>query len=292
MKITNLIENTKGKQDVLFEHGLSFYIETEKHKLLSDCGQTDAFLKNADILGIDLKKVDTVIVSHGHYDHTGGLLSFAAINTHAAVYIQKKALLPYYHKTEKEERYIGIAPEIEAFCKEEAECSAVGENDGFFNDRRPFTTIEGDFKIDEELFLFSNVKGRVLWPEGNLELKKKEGDTFIQDQFDHEQYLVICENGKYFLFSGCAHNGILNILEHFHRLFGMYPNAVVSGFHMKKKEYTKKDDDLIIETAKRLCKTPTRFYTGHCTGEYAFDLMKQVMGDQLIYVHSGDTVEI
>ena len=80
MKIINLIENIQGSQDVLFEHGLSFYIETLKHKLLADCGQTDAFLKNAQSMEIDLKKVDTVILSHGHYDHSGGILPFTEVN--------------------------------------------------------------------------------------------------------------------------------------------------------------------------------------------------------------------
>lgn len=270
MKITNLIENIQGKQDVLFEHGLSFYIETPKHKLLVDCGQTDAFLENARRLNVDLKKVDTVILSHGHYDHSGGILPFTEVNSNADIYMQKKALLPYYHKTEEEERYIGIDPKI-------AELSQV-------------KLVDGDFRIDEELMLFSDVTGRNLWPKGNLELKKKAGDEFVQDTFDHEQYLVITEGDKSTLFSGCAHNGILNILDHYHKLFGAYPDAVVSGFHMKKKEYTTEDDALIMETAKQLCSMPTKFYTDHCTGEYAFDRMKEIMGDQLTYMHSGDSL--
>lgn len=269
MKITNLIENIAGKQDVLFEHGLSFYIETKEHKLLVDCGQTDAFLQNAMTLGIDLKEVDSVFLSHGHYDHSGGILPFSKINAKADLYMQKKAILPYYHKTDEEERYIGIAPEI-------SELDQV-------------KLVDGDRKVDEELSLFSNVKGRTLWPKGNLELKKQVENDFVQDEFDHEQYLVVTEGNKRVLFSGCAHNGILNILAHYHDLYATYPDAVVSGFHMKKKEYTKEDDVLIMETAKQLSKMPTQFYTGHCTGEYAFALMKEIMGAQLTYVHSGDS---
>ena len=270
MKITNLIENIQGKQDVLFEHGLSFYIETKKHKLLVDCGQTDAFLQNAVTLGIDIKGVDSVFLSHGHYDHSGGILPFSQVNTKADIYMQKKAVLPYYHKTDEEERYIGIAPEISGLTQ--------------------VKLVDGDWKVDEELSLFSNVTGRTLWPKGNLELKKKVANAFVQDDFDHEQYLVITEEGKYVLFSGCAHNGILNILSHYYDLYGAYPDAVVSGFHMKKKEYTTEDDALIMETAKHLLTMPTQFYTGHCTGEYAFAIMKEIMDSQLTYVHSGDSL--
>ena len=71
MKIINLIENTEGSSGCLFEHGLSFYVETKKHKLLVDTGATNTFIANAEKLGVDLKQVDTVILSHGHYDHTG-----------------------------------------------------------------------------------------------------------------------------------------------------------------------------------------------------------------------------
>ena len=165
--------------------------------------------------------------------------------------------------------------------------------------------------IDEELALFTNVTGRRLWPNGNLELKKKVGDDFIQDEFDHEQYLVITEkrtrdadsrcpdsSGKEcdtikVLISGCAHNGILNILEHYHNLYGSYPDAVISGFHMKKKSgYTKEDIATIKETAECLSKLPTIFYTGHCTGEEPFEMMKEIMGEKLHYVYSGSEFTI
>ena len=86
--------------------------------------------------------------------------------------------------------------------------------------------LNGDVVIDEELAIFSNVTGRELWPTGNLALKKKVGNDFVQDEFDHEQYLIVSEKcndavdkesltTKKVLISGCAHNGILNILEHY-----------------------------------------------------------------------------
>ncbi|WRK55771.1 MBL fold metallo-hydrolase [Coprobacillaceae bacterium CR2/5/TPMF4] len=89
MKIINLIEDTPGSSNCLYEHGLSFYIETKKHKILMDTGASDAFIKNATQLGIDLKQVDIVVLSHGHYDHSGGILSFVKINPNATIYIQK-----------------------------------------------------------------------------------------------------------------------------------------------------------------------------------------------------------
>ena len=85
MKIVTLVENTCGYEGCIAEHGLSLYIETEKHKLLLDTGQTDAVVKNAEVLGVDLSLVDTVILSHGHYDHSGGILPFSQINHTAQI---------------------------------------------------------------------------------------------------------------------------------------------------------------------------------------------------------------
>ena len=87
--MVTLIENTPGAPGCLFEHGLSFYAETKNHKILADTGASGAFLKNAQTLGIDLRQVDTVVISHGHYDHGGGLLEFAALNPTAKIYLSK-----------------------------------------------------------------------------------------------------------------------------------------------------------------------------------------------------------
>ncbi len=271
MRIVCLMENTQGKSGCKCEHGLSFYVETERHKLLVDTGASDAFCENAETLSVDLKKVDTVILSHGHYDHAGGILKFAEVNGDAPIYMQKAALDSYYHKDEVVERYIGIAPAIK-------ELSQV-------------KLLEGNHRIDQELVLFGQVTERKLWPSGNLDLKVKRGEVFYQDEFLHEQYLVIEEGGQKVLISGCAHNGILNILNRYRDLYGEDPYAVFSGFHMRKKSgYSKEDVDMIQDIARELRAYKTRFFTGHCTGEEPYEIMKEIMGEQLVYMHSGDEI--
>lgn len=271
MKIVTLMENTPGQADCLFEHGLSIYVETAKHKLLVDTGASDKFLNNAEILGVNLLEADTLILSHGHYDHAGGILPFAGRNDKADIYLQKSAMDAFYHKDEEQERYIGIAPEISKLPK--------------------VKLMEGNYRIDEELFLFTGVTQRRLWPSGNKVLKVKRGEEFIQDEFIHEQYLVIEEDSKRVLISGCAHNGILNILDKFRELYNTWPDAVISGFHLKKKSgYTQEDLDNIRQIAQELSKLQTTFYTGHCTGEEPYGMMKEIMGEQLIYLHSGDKI--
>ena len=86
------------------EHGLSFYIETKKHKLLVDAGATNAFLENAGRLGVDLRLVDTMILSHGHYDHAGGILGFVQVNPTAKILMQSHAGGAYNQQNEKMEK--------------------------------------------------------------------------------------------------------------------------------------------------------------------------------------------
>ena len=100
MKITALIENTSAR-GLPTEHGLSLFVETAEHKFLFDMGQTDLFARNAETLGVDLSKVDFAVLSHGHYDHGGGLNTFLALNDHAPVYMSRYAFEPHYNGTEK-----------------------------------------------------------------------------------------------------------------------------------------------------------------------------------------------
>ena len=278
MRIINLIENTEGKKECAFAHGLSFYIETKKHKLLVDLGPSEETLKNAEILGIDLKSVDAVILSHGHYDHSGGIIPFTRLNNTAKIFMQKLATGKYYsddgESAERERfRYIGIDENIENLPQVEF--------------------LDGDDVIDEELSVFVIDELTVKRPFTNSRLKERIEDSYIQDEFNHEQYLVIKAEGKSILVSGCAHNGILNILKEYRKKYGSEPDVVISGFHlMKKTDYAEDELWEIINTAKELKKYRTKFYTCHCTGLPAFKVMKNIMGDQLEYVHSGDEIKI
>lgn len=276
MRIVALIENTEGAVGCAAAHGLSLYIETARHRLLSDLGPSGRALENAERLGVDLRSVDTVILSHGHYDHAGGILPFAEINPLAAVYMQKSALGAYYADDGKQAggqryRYIGIDPEIAALPQ--------------------LRLLSGDRVLDGELSVFVMGRREGAFPFSNARLKQKRGCVFVQDRFLHEQFLVILDGGLRVLISGCAHNGILNILAEFDRKYGGAPDAVVSGFHlMKKTDYTEDELEQIRGLARRLTAYDTAFYTCHCTGLPAFAAMKEIMGGQLTYVSTGSEI--
>ncbi len=271
MRIVNLVENTPGVPGCGYEHGLSFYIETKKHKILADSGATDIFLHNAETLGIDLTAVDIMFLSHGHYDHGGGILAFSEVNRDARIYLKASAGEDYYHLKKGEEKYIGIDKEI---LKLE-QC----------------VFVQGDLEIDDELFLYTDVSGARYPAAGNQKLKKRTAAGFVQDAFDHEQCLVITQDGKRILLSGCAHNGILNILDRYKEIYHSDPDMVISGFHlMKEGEYSPEDVLNIRDIAHELAGMDTVFYTGHCTGEEACGMMKEIMGEKLRVIHSGVTI--
>ncbi len=276
MRIVNLIENTEGRSECLYEHGLSFYIETEGHKTLLDLGQTDNSLRNAESLGVDLKAVDTVVLSHGHYDHSGGIIPFTRINDHAAIYMQSSAGGDYYADDGKmagddRYRYIGIDRDILNLPQ--------------------VRLLKGDYVIDDELELLT-IKSRThMLPFTNKRLLVRIDGSFVPDDFSHEHFLVVKDKGLTVLMSGCAHNGILSILDAYKEKYGSLPDIVISGFHlMLKREFREDELREVRSIAEELRTYQAKFFTCHCTGIPAFEEMKRIMGDQLGYVHSGEEI--
>ena len=268
MKITTLIENTTCDPIILSEHGLSQYIETDKHKIMFDTGASDGFRKNAETLGIDISRTDTLILRHGNNDHTGGVMEFARSCPDADIYIHKYADGEHWNA----ERYIGIDRDMLSLPH--------------------LHILDGDTRIDEELFVFGDIKGDKLLPPGNRTIFKYVDGEKINDDFLHEQNLVVTENGKNVLFAGCAHRGIVNILDRYREIFSSDPDYVLGGFHLMKhtSPYTDEEIRLIKETAEILSGYNTIFYTGHCTSQRAFDIMSEIMGDKLHALTSGGVI--
>ena len=257
MKITALTENTSRK-GLPYEHGLSLYIETEKHNILFDTGQTELFAKNAGTLGIDLGKVDIAVLSHGHYDHGGGLKKFLELNKTAPVYMSKYAFEPHYNGTEK---YIGL--------------------DLSLKDSDRIVLTDGVTKLADGLTLYSCNEKEKLCDLGSFGLNTKENGAIVPDDFRHEHYLLIEENGRRVLISGCSHKGIVNIESWFK------PDVLIGGFHLSKLEL----GDRLKMIAQRLETYGTTYYTCHCTGAEQYGFMKRYM-DRLNYISAGDCITV
>ena len=276
MKITTLLENTVCRDDFKCEHGLSLYIETDKHKLLFDMGPNAMFLENAETLGIDLKEVDTAFLSHAHNDHCGGLALFCKRNAAAPVYLQKRAFGNYYVVTPSKCAYIGLDSVLKKYAAER------------------FRYGEGAVKIDDELTVFSDIKTRDLWSHANDTLREKYETEYPLDAFLHEQNLLVTENGRTVLFAGCAHNGIVNILRRAEEILGRSPDAVFAGFHLYNPSLDAPEPRALVDAVGEELKARkgTHYVTGHCTGSVAYGWLKEILGDRLDYMAGGTTFEV
>lgn len=256
MKITVLSENTSVSESIGAEHGLSLHIETDNHNILFDMGQTELFSENAEKLGVDLSQVDIAVLSHGHYDHGGGLKKFLTINKKAPVYIRRSAFEPHFNGSEK---YIGL------------DSSLINE------ERLIFT--EDYFEIASGMALYSCNDRPKKTDLGSFGLKKRINGQLCPDDFRHEQYLMVNEKDRKILISGCSHKGILNIADWFS------PDILIGGFHFSKLPL----DNTLKHYAKYLNNFDTDFYTCHCTGIEQFEYMKKYM-NRLFFLHSGQEI--
>jgi 7,8-dihydropterin-6-yl-methyl-4-(beta-D-ribofuranosyl)aminobenzene 5'-phosphate synthase len=270
MKIVTLVENSAVSPEYGCKHGLSFYIETQQHKLLFDVGPNALFIENAKKLGVALSAVDTVIISHGHYDHGGGLRPFMEINKTAKIYLHETAFGEYYSGTPETLSYIGLEP--------------LGED--------PRLILTGaQLRIDDELFLFSDVVGHEYFPTLNKRLYMKLDGQLLGDDFRHEQNLIITEHGRHTLFAGCAHKGIVNVCRRAEENIGAPLDTVIAGFHLGGSNENE-PDARIASIANALSTSKASYFTGHCTGIHAFGLLKQLMGDKIAYLATGSSITL
>lgn len=272
MRVTSIIENTSRKK-LLIDHGLSLFIEKDDgQKILFDMGQSALFVKNAKTLGLNISETDTAVVSHGHYDHGGGLATFLKTNQIAMVFIHNDAFLPHYSLRDTGLRYIG------------SDISIKG------NDRLVLRT--GKTNISESMTLFSDVQGNCCNPVGNRLLFGPTNNE--NDSFCHEQNLIINEGNNIVLFAGCAHRGIVNILHMAETELGKAPSHVFAGMHLVKSGLSNDEENAFISTlASELKKySTTKFYTMHCTGEKQYQKLRNLMGEQIDYMACGDIITL
>ena len=273
MLIKTLVENTSISKDFGSEHGLSLYIETKKYKILFDVGASELFLQNAKKLDVSIADVDFLVISHGHYDHGGGLKSFLHENTKAEVFLHRLAF----------EKHYAIRP------NDELDFIGLDEN---LKQNKQIVLTSDRFFINSGIQVFSNITQRKPRPKSNRGLLTEYNGQTTDDIFAHEQNLVIEEDGKTLLVTGCAHNGIINILEHFHTLKGRMPDYVIGGFHLSSRSGGNEDSEITDKIGKYLIGTKAKFYTCHCTGIEPYKRLKAGMGDSIDYLSAGSKITI
>ncbi|MBE6024231.1 MAG: MBL fold metallo-hydrolase [Cellulosilyticum sp.] len=277
MKIVALVEN-QGDKPLKSEHGLAVYIEYRNKRYLLDAGSSTLFLENAKHLKVDLSRIDAGILSHAHYDHSGGYAGFFEVNQRAPIYIRDQAKEPTYTKFGWIKKYIGIPQMI---LKQ-------------YSNR--FTYIEGDYKLDEGVWLIPHKTSDLALRGKKMHMARKVAGKFVDDDFAHEQSLVFeCRNGLV-IFNSCSHGGVDNILEEIKCTFpGKKLLAMIGGFHLMGvggvKTMAARPEE-IRDLASRIQASGVKeIYTGHCTGEPAFKILKEELGEQIGYFSTGTILE-
>jgi 7,8-dihydropterin-6-yl-methyl-4-(beta-D-ribofuranosyl)aminobenzene 5'-phosphate synthase len=274
MRITTLVENhvNKSTPSLKAEHGVSFYIEIGDHVYMSDVGQSGNFADNAEKLGVDLGRVETLAISHHHYDHGGGLGRFFEENDDAVVYLH----------TSPNADYLAVdSPDSVRF---------IGLDRGLLKDHQArIYYIDESEEVSPGFYLLAEIPEKYPKPHGDERLKIRIGDTTKPDPFKHEMVTVVEEDGGLVVLTGCAHNGVLNMVTAAQTEFpGKSIQAVIGGFHLHHET-----DQTVREIGKALLEMNIpRVITGHCTGDHQTDLLADVLGDRLERLYTGLIITI
>ncbi|NNM54458.1 MAG: MBL fold metallo-hydrolase [Spirochaetales bacterium] len=264
MTLTTLSENLVPGNKLRAEHGFSILIETPEGTVLFDTGQSELFFENAQKLKLELSKVQSVVLSHAHYDHVGGLEKFCSINPLATVYVKPDFFLPKY----KNERFIGVHHSSKVL-------SRLKVLD------KPCAILPGVWVMPEIPILH----------EADTHFghffTERDGQR-VPDTFTDELYLAILEKQKVSVISGCSHRGITNILEAALAHFKLPFDLVLGGFHLK---------DEPIDQAKQTAEAIRRFNierigVSHCTGAEGYAVLRETLGGRIFYNGVGTSLTI
>ena len=256
------------------EHGFSALIEKNNEKLLMDTGQGMTLKSNAKALHIELADIRKIALSHGHYDHTSGLKYLMPQKENIDIYAHPDIFAPKYSRKKNGEktieRYIGIP-----FRRDRLETDMTAR----FHFKKEFS------EISEGVF-FSGVIPRLTDFEGqDKRLLVKEGDSFIQDPLKDDASLLIETSSGPVILTGCAHSGIVNIMNHFSKKTGHTSfHAVIGGTHLgflNSDEQLKKTMDAFESYNLEL------IAVSHCTGNEAAAACYNRFKDKFAFANAG-----
>lgn len=274
LKITTLIENMPGEDARLkFEHGLSLYIEFDGRKILFDTGQTGDYIENAELLGIDLKEIDTFIVSHGHYDHSGGVMkTIDLLRPGTKMYVGWEFFEPKYKILEdKSGKYNG---------------NAFTENDISDKSVNVIKVNEDVTVISGNIIIFKNFKRKNDFENINSKFVIKKDGEIIADDFLDEIALGLITHKGLVVIAGCSHVGIINILSNIQEKVRIPIYAVIGGTHLVEA-----DNERIDKTVAAFHEMNIEYIAvSHCTGENAIEKIKKEFNNKFILNNTGNEI--
>ena len=256
IRITTLIENSQGEHlSLAVEHGISFLIENEKHSVLFDTGQSNMFLSNAEKLGLDIHKVTHVVLSHGHYDHSGGFRGLVDYHKGFDLILGKGFFNKKYALFNGSCEYLG-----NDFDKTYLEEKKISHH---FIDGNLMEIVEGIYVLSG---FIRDHADEVISPRFVI----RGESQFEQDTFQDEVMLAVDSPGGIVVILGCAHPGMKNMIDSAKRLLGRPVCAVLGGTHLVESS-----EESFTQSVNYLADEALRYVgVSHCTGSKAMEILK------------------
>lgn len=287
LRITTLIENNPDdKKDLCFEHGLSLLIEADGKHILFDTGQSGDFIKNAKTLNQNLLDLDFVIISHGHYDHSGGFKKFIeVVEKSPKLIVGEEFFAPKYKKvSENEYKYNGNSFDETYIKNKQVPLEKVKEdilyltkNIMAFHNFERSTDYE---KLSDKFYIGEFME--------NTESPSHNCSAFVRDEFSDEIVLGINTEKGLVLIVGCSHIGIVNIISTIKERMDVPIYAVIGGTHLVDA-----DEFRIQQTISSFGAMNIQYIAvSHCTGEQGIKAIKENMEEKFIFNNTGKVINI
>lgn len=281
MKATILTDNLTcpAREDLTAEWGLAVYIEYEDRKILLDTGASGVFAENARKLGLPLEKVEAGVLSHAHYDHADGMADFFACNESAPFYLRKGSAENCYAVGEVGDKKTDPAEENQESMR------YIGIRRGILEEYSSrIIFADGTSEIFPGVYLLGHKTPGLDKVGRKAGMYVDTADGWLPDSFDHEQSLVFETEKGIVIFNSCSHGGADNIINETAAVFpGKKMYALIGGFHLYESS-----EEEVRELAERIRQTGIeKIYTGHCTGQEAFEILKEELGDRAEQIFTG-----
>lgn len=271
--IKTLLENTGSRNRALeFEHGLSFFVTYNDKSYLFDCSAGDKFIKNARKINVDLSKIDSVICSHSHYDHSCGFLNLVDNFKIKRLFTGKNYFNPKYSFDGMKYTYLG--------CGFDEEFLKVNKIEHII--------CEDTIELQKNVYLVSNFKRNYDFEKSPARFVVEKNGQIQIDNFEDEIAMVIKTQKGLVVITGCSHPGILNILSTIKERFNEDIYAVYGGSHLVEA-----DDERLEKTLVELKKLGVKLLGfSHCSGEKIIELIKKDKDFLSCSLNTGDEIKI
>ncbi|ADL13747.1 MBL fold metallo-hydrolase [Acetohalobium arabaticum] len=272
MKIKLLVEDTVYRSELLAEHGLALWVEYNEETFLFDTGQGKVILHNAEKLNVNLDSITKVFLSHGHYDHTGGLEKVLSVNSEVHVYGHPELFIPKYSNQNGE------------LSKKGSEIAK--------SDIKNFTPVTETVEVTEGVWIIGEVPNSSEFEKFNPDYKRhinKRDTDLITDEFKDDQTVFFETSQGLVILLGCSHAGVVNILEYIKEFTnGQKIHAIIGGMHLISA-----DEGRIKKTVDYLATLDFDLLVPlHCTGFTAVKAMKEAFGERVLIQQTGHKLEI